>query len=277
MSVAREEFTFVQQLVRQRSAIVLSDDKDYLVESRLGSLAHKLGLEDAGGLVGQLRSRRDPDLERKVVEALTTNETSWFRDRRPFDVLTRRVFPDIITTNAKTRRIRVWSAACSSGQELYSIAMVLEENFPELRQGWDVQLLGTDLNEEMVRRATAGSFTNLEVNRGLPASLMVRYFLHEGASWTVGPALRDRARFKCLNLAQAWRDLPRFDVIFLRNVLIYFDTTTKADILERAARQMTPAGALFLGAAETPNGLCNHLVAVPVDGTVYYRAKKGEQ
>lgn len=276
MSVAREEFLFVQQLVRQKSAIVLSDEKDYLVESRLGSLARKLGMDDAGGLVCTLRSRPDADLERQVVEALTTNETSWFRDRRPFDVLTNRVLPELISAGAPSRRLRIWSAACASGQELYSIAMVLEEHFPELRQGWHVELLGTDLNEEMVRRASAGSFTNLEINRGLPASLMVRYFVHEGASWNVGPALRDRTRFRSLNLAGPWGDLPRFDVIFLRNVLIYFDAATKADILKRAAGQLARGGALFLGAAETPNGLCDDLAAVPVDGTVYYRAKKGE-
>jgi len=273
--VATEQFRYVQQLVLQRSAIVLAEDKTYLVDSRLAPLARSLGLKDVNGVVDHLKAQRDPRLEQQVVEAMTTNETSWFRDLRPFDALRRHIVPDALKRNAATRRLRIWSAACSSGQEAYSVAILLEENFPELRNGWQVELVGTDLNTEMVRRASEGLFSTLEVNRGLPASLLVRYFSQEGASWRVGRALKARTRFIQLNLVEPWLALPNFDVVLLRNVLIYFDLNTKRQILSRAVRQMAPGGALMLGTAETPTGLCDNLEAVTAEGTVFYRAKGG--
>ena len=275
MTVATEQFRYVQQLVLQRSAIVLAEDKTYLVDSRLAPLARSLGLKDANGVVDHLRARRDPGLEQQVVEAMTTNETSWFRDLRPFDALRRNVVPEALQRNAALRRLRIWSAACSSGQELYSIAILLEENFPELRNGWQVELIGTDLSTEMVRRATEGMFSTLEVNRGLPASLLVRYFDQEGTSWRAGRTLRARTRFIKLNLVEPWPALPNFDVVLLRNVLIYFDLNTKRQVLSRAVRQMAPGGALLLGTAETPTGLCDDLEAVTAEGAVFYRAKRG--
>lgn len=275
MPVATEQFRYVQQLVLQRSAIVLAEDKTYLVDSRLAPLARSLGLKDVNGVVDHLKAQRDPRLEQQVVEAMTTNETSWFRDLRPFDALRRHIVPDALKRNAATRRLRIWSAACSSGQEAYSVAILLEENFPELRNGWQVELVGTDLNTEMVRRASEGLFSTLEVNRGLPASLLVRYFSQEGASWRVGRALKARTRFIQLNLVEPWLALPNFDVVLLRNVLIYFDLNTKRQILSRAVRQMAPGGALMLGTAETPTGLCDNLEAVTAEGTVFYRAKGG--
>jgi chemotaxis protein methyltransferase CheR len=275
MTVATEQFRYVQQLVMQRSAIVLAEDKNYLVDSRLAPLARTLGLKDVNGVVDHLRARRDPRLEQQVVEAMTTNETSWFRDLRPFDALKRNILPDALKRNAATRRLRIWSAACSSGQELYSIAIVLEEHFPELRNGWQIELIGTDLSSEMVRRATAGVFSTLEVNRGLPASLLVRYFDQEGTTWQAGKALKAHSRFITMNLVEPWPALPNFDVVLLRNVLIYFDLNTKRQVLCRAVRQLVPGGAMMLGTAETPTGLCDDLEAVTTEGAVFYRAKRG--
>ncbi|MGD0810663.1 MAG: CheR family methyltransferase [Acidimicrobiales bacterium] len=275
MPIATEQFRFVQQLVLQRSAIVLSDDKEYLVDSRLTALARTLGLSDANGMVDQCRTRRDANLERRVVEAMTTNETSWFRDIKPWDLLKRHIIPDLIKRNARTRQLRIWSAACSSGQELYTVAVMLDESFPELRLGWQVELLGTDLNTEMVRLATEGRFTALEINRGLPASLLVRHFHQEGGAWRANDALRNRARFIKLNLVEPWPALPNFDLVLLRNVLIYFDSSTKRQVLDRTVKQMAPDGCLLLGATEIPTGLCDDLVPVRVDNSIFYRSKRG--
>lgn len=275
MSVAVDQFRYVQQLVLQRCAIVLDEGKDYLVESRLAPLARALGLPDANGVVQQLRARRDPRLEQQVLDAMTTNETSWFRDRRPFDALSRVVLPDVLTHNSASRQLRIWSAAASSGQELYSVAILLAESLPQLRTGWNVELVGTDFSAEMVRRATEGLYSTIEVNRGLPAAMLVRYFDREGASWRVNAALRARTRFNRLNLVEPWPSLPNFDVVLLRNVLIYFDSATKRRVLCRVVQQLAPGGYLLLGAAESPSGLCDDLEPVLAEGTVVYRVKRG--
>ena len=275
MTVATEQFRYLQQFVMARSAIVLAEDKHYLVDFRLAPLARSLGVKDANGVVDHLRSRQDPKLEEQVVEAMTTNETSWFRDLRPFDLLKRHLVPEVMAHNATARHVRVWSAACSSGQELYSVAILLEDGFPELRNGWEVDLVGTDISGAMVRRANEGLFGTLEVNRGLPASLLVKYFDQEGAGWRASHALKARTRFSRLNLVGPWPSLPAFDILLLRNVLIYFDVGTRRQILCRAARQLAPGGALMLGTAETPAGLCDELEPVNAEGTVYYRLKRG--
>jgi chemotaxis protein methyltransferase CheR len=275
VTVATEQFSYVQQLVQQRSAIVLAADKGYLVDSRLAPLARTLGVKDVNGVVDRLRASRDPKLEQQVVEAMTTNETSWFRDLRPFEALRRHIVPELIKRNASTRQIRIWSAACSTGHELYSVAMMLEETFPELRHGWQVELVGTDLNTEMVRRSTEGLFSTLEVNHGLPASLLVRYFDREGANWRANHSLRQGTRFLTLNLVGSSPVLPILDVVLLRNVLIYFDVATKRQVHIRTLRQMTPDGYVLLGTAESPNGLCDGLEPVTAEGSVFYRAKRG--
>ncbi len=275
MTVAAEHFRYVQQLVMERSAIVLTEDKSYLVDARLAPLARAIGVADVNGVVDHARSRRDPALEQRIVEALTTNETSWFRDTRPFHALEHLVLPALIERKRASRVLRVWSAACSTGQELYSLAILLEEKFPQLRRGWQVELVGTDLNTEMVRRATEGLYSNLEVNRGMPANLLVRYFEKEGAHWRARETVRDRSRFVKLNLVGKWPPMPTFDVVLLRNVLIYFDTKVKTEVLCRVVKQMARGGYMLLGTAETPSGLCPDLVPIPTDGTVVYHLPVG--
>jgi chemotaxis protein methyltransferase CheR len=277
MTVAVEQFEYVRQLVHRRTAILLADDKQYLVDSRLTPIARDLGHGDTNTMISHLRSCRDLALEQRVLEAMTTNETLWFRDRQPFEALRAHVLPDVTRRNGPTRQLRVWSAACSSGQELYSVAMMLDEAFPELHNGWRVELMGTDFCGEMVAKAREGLYSTLEVNRGLPAALMVRYFDREGANWRVKTAIRARVRFEKMNLVEPWPPMPTFDLVFLRNVLIYFDIPTKERVLMAACRQLAPGGYLLLGGAETAVGLCTDLVPVKIGEAVFYRAKGQER
>jgi chemotaxis protein methyltransferase CheR len=275
MSVAAEQFTFLQDLVFKKSAIVLADSKAYLVDSRLMPIARTMGLSDANDVVSKLRLTRDAKLEELVIEAMTTNETLWFRDQRPFDALRKTVLPELIARKQATRQLSIWSAASSSGQELYSVAISLQEDFPQLQNGWRVDLLGTDLNSEMVRKATDARYSAMEINRGLPASILVRYFSQEGATYRLNESVRKNVRFQRMNLAGTWPVLPMFDVILLRNVLIYFDVATKRQILSQARRRLAPGGVLFLGTAETTNGLAEEFESVTANGAVFYKVKEG--
>jgi chemotaxis protein methyltransferase CheR len=252
MTISIESFGFVSDLVRRESAIVLEPGKEYLVESRLSPLARKAGVADVDDFVRSLRTRFDPAVSQQVVEALTTNETSWFRDNEPFAALRDQVLPDL-ARHRPSRSLRVWSAACSSGQEPYSIAMTALDT-PAVT-GWRFEVLGTDLSEEMVERARTGRYSQLEVNRGLPAATLVRHFTRSGPHWQIAPAVTEAVSFRKLNLTRPFPGLGTFDVIFMRNVLIYFDMATKRDILRRVRQVLAPDGYLFLGAAETTLGV----------------------
>ena len=203
-----------------------------------------------------------------MVEALTTNETSWFRDAVLWTGMAERLLPDLLRARAAARRLSIWSAACSSGQETYSVAMLLADRVPG---DWQVDILGTDLSEQMVGRARAGRYAQLEINRGLPAPMLVRHFTRDGADWVVSPALRGRVVFRTLNLAEPLPMLARFDVVLLRNVLIYLDTPTKRQILRRVRARLETDGYLVLGAAETTIGLDDSWVREDVGGAAVYR------
>jgi len=272
VSVDVLDFQFLQSFLRQRCAIVLGDDKHYLVEARLSPIARDLGLDTAGEVVRTLRARKDVGLEDRVVEAMTTNETSWFRDLQPFEAIRAEVIPEILDRNRPARHLAVWSAAASTGQELYSLALMLDQHFPELA-GWRVELVGTDLNSAVLEKARAGRFSGLEINRGLPAALIARYFTREGAHFVVSPEIRSRVRFEKMNLAGPWVGLPKFDLVLLRNVLIYFDAEDKRRILEKALAQLNPGGYLLLGAAESPYGLLRGVTSVSILGTTFYRTE----
>lgn len=252
MTITAQSFSFVRELVRAESAIVLGDGKEYLVESRLVPLARAAGHRDVDAYVSELSSRRSPVGLKRVVEALTTNETSWFRDAEPFAVLRSQVLPALAKARPD-RTLRIWAGACSSGQEPYSIVMTALDT-PELA-GWKIELLATDLSDEMLTRARSGEYSQLEVNRGLPATNLIRYFERSGPSWRISPAIRDRVQWRQLNLTRPFPMLGRFDIVFLRNVLIYFDRNTKRDVLQRVRQVMAPDGYLFLGAAETTMGV----------------------
>jgi chemotaxis protein methyltransferase CheR len=252
MTLTAQEFAFISGLVRRDAAIVLEAGKEYLVEARLLPLARQSGLPSVSEFVARAQQRPEPEVHRKIVDALTTNETSFFRDGEPFKQLVDTVLPDLLVRRASTRSIKVWSAASSSGQEPYTIAMVLHDNLPP---GWSFEIIGTDISTEMLTRAEAGQYTQLEVNRGLPAPLLVKHFERNGAHWQIAQALRKNVSFRRLNLAAPFPSMGPFDIVFIRNVLIYFDVQTKRTVLQRVAGTLRPDGWLFLGSAETTIGI----------------------
>jgi chemotaxis protein methyltransferase CheR len=249
-------FEYVRKLVREHSAIALESGKEYLVESRLLPLARHMSLASVSELVTQLRSKPFGSLHTQVVEAMTTNETSFFRDLHPFEALRKDVLPPLLAARRARKSLTVWSAACSSGQEPYTIAILLREHFPELAN-WNVQIIGSDLSQQVLDRAAEGCYAQHEVNRGLPAAMLVKYFQKSGLQWRVKPEIRRIVRFVRLNLIEPWPALPVIDILFLRNVLIYFTPDTKRQILDIVRRQLAADGSLFLGGAETTLGIDN--------------------
>jgi chemotaxis protein methyltransferase CheR len=245
-----QDFDFVRTLLRERSAIALDDGKKYLVESRLAPMVRELKLESIADLVELLRAPLSQGLQRQVVEAMVTTETTFFRDLHPFEALRKAVIPELVRKRQNERRLNIWCAACSTGQEPYSLALLLREHFPDLA-GWKVNILATDLSREVLARARDGRYSQIEVNRGLPAALLVKHFRQQGNSWQLHDELRGMVDFQELNLVRAWPPLPRMDVVFLRNVMIYFDVETKKAILGRMANVLQTDGYLLLGGAET--------------------------
>lgn len=263
------DFEYIRTLVEQRSAIVLEPCKEYLVFSRLAPLArqHGYALDD---LLKMLRKTSFGHLHQHVVEAMTTNETSFFRDTHPFEAMKSVVLPDLAGRRAATRQLNIWCAACSSGQEPYSLAMILREHFPHLRD-WAVRIHATDLSAQILSRAKEGVYCQAEVNRGLPAALLVKYFKKEGLQWRIKDEIREMVSFAELNLIGTWPAMPPMDAIFIRNVLIYFATDTKKSILAKMRRVMQPDGYLFLGGAETTLNLDDAFHRQQFDKTICYR------
>jgi chemotaxis protein methyltransferase CheR len=270
VSLLAEDFDFFRGYLRERSAIVLEPGKEYLVETRLLPVAQKEGLAGVGELIRRLRQDPGGRLQGSVVEALTTNETSFFRDWKPFEALKQKLLPEAALRRSAERRLDVWSAACSSGQEAYSLAMMIQDSLPQLA-GWDLQIHCTDLSVEMVERTRAGRYSQLEVNRGLPAPLLVKHFRQEKGEWVVADALRARIKAAQMNLAAAWPVLPQMDLVLLRNVLIYFDVPTRRAILEKVRKVLRPGGALFLGSAESTLGIHEGFRREEAAGTTFFR------
>ncbi len=268
MTLAPDAFDFVATLVRRRSAIQLDVGKEYLVESRLAPLARLAGAADVESYIRAVRA--NVTLHDQVVEALTTNETSWFRDTHPFTALREVAVPDVLTRHRGP--VRIWSAACSSGQEAYSIAMTFAEHFPHVT----ASIVATDLSEEVLTQGAAGLYSQLEVNRGLPAPLMVKYFERKGATFAVNDRLRSMVTFRRHNLLDTPPPGGPFDLVFLRNVLIYFDVATKRDVMRRVRSVLAPGGWVFLGAAESTIGIDDSWERVPVTGGSLYRPREGK-
>lgn len=259
-TLSEHELAYVRELIHTSAALVLESGKGYLVESRLGPIAREQGLT-VSALIQRLRYEPYGATHHRVVEAMTTNETSWFRDVHPFEALRSDVIPDLIERRRAERTLTIWSAACSTGQEPYSVAMVLLDEFPELAN-WNVTIWASDFSEEAVAKARAGRYSQLEVNRGLPAQQLVRHFDREDAHFVVSPRIRSMVRFGVINLIGPWTQVPRLDVVMLRNVMIYFDTETKRTILDRVHQQLRPDGYLFLGNAESTIHLDDRFVRV---------------
>lgn len=265
------EFEYVASLVKREAGIVLAPSKEYLFNSRLSPLAKSLDLESPAALVARLRAAPNAALVKSVVDAMTTNESLFFRDKTPFDTLRDHLLPAMMASRQATKRLRIWSAACSSGQEPYSIAMLLD-GLGLYAKGWTIDILGTDISDEMVGRAIDGRYSKIEVMRGLPVQLLVKYFDEAGTEWRVKDTLRQKVRFKNANLLHPLAALGTFDIIFCRNVLIYFDKPTKEHVLNSIADRLSSDGSLFLGSAETLLGLETRFVNTPDLRGVYQRA-----
>jgi chemotaxis protein methyltransferase CheR len=271
--ITSADFTFVSGVLRARSSIDLQPGKEYLVESRLAPVARSIGENNVQAVVARLR-RGEAEVTELVVDALTTNETSWFRDAQPFDAFSGRLLPEITEETPSGREITIWSAACSSGQEAYSLAMLLMDWLPEHRR-FSARVIGTDISRTMVERARAGRYSQLEINRGLPARYLVNHFDQVGRDWVIRPAARALCTFQQGNLALPPVGLPQFDVVFLRNVLIYFDIQTKKTVLGHVRRVLRPGGFLVLGGAESTVNLDVGFERVELGRAVVFRHRGG--
>lgn len=264
-------FDYLRTFLKGRSGLALSAEKRYLIESRLAPVCRRFGHADLAALVAALRAGRDAAAEKAVVEAMTTNETFFFRDRTPFDLFRETLLPRAMAARAGQRQLRIWCAAASTGQEPYSLAMILNEAEARLA-GWRIEIVATDLSEDVLGRAREGLYSHFEVQRGLPAPMLIRHFEQVGEQWRIKPNLRRMVDFRPLNLLNPFATLGTFDIVYCRNVLIYFDAPTKTDVLQRIAGVLAPTGTVVLGAAETVIGLTDALRPEAGHKGLYVRA-----
>ncbi len=263
-----DDFDLVCRLVKDRSGLILTRDKAYLLESRLMPVARRRGMKGLDELVGAIRGKGDEALLREVTEAMTTNESFFFRDIKPFEVFRQTILPRLISAREGKRTFRIWCAACSSGQEPYSLAMILKEEAARL-SGWRQEILGTDISTEILAKAKAGAYSQFEVQRGLPIQLLLKYFKKKDDVWQIDPALKSMVQYREFNLLHDLKALGQFEVVYCRNVLIYFDQPTKSRVLEQISRLLQPDGVLFLGGAETVLGISDKFKPVPTQRGVY--------
>lgn len=249
-----EDFEFLAGMLKERSGLMLTPDKVYLLESRLTPLARKRGLDTLDALIQKLKFSREEGLLKDVTEAMTTNESFFFRDNTPFDLFKNHVLPAMEKSRAPQKRLRIWCAAASTGQEPYSLAILLRENWMKW-QNWRIEIVGTDICTQVLEKAKAGTYSQFEVQRGLPIQMLIKYFTQEGDTWRLNADIRNMVTFRPFNLLSNFAGLGTFDVIYCRNVLIYFDQPTKKQVLERMRKALTDDGTLFLGAAETVLGI----------------------
>jgi len=266
------DFNYIRDLVRNESALALEAGKEYLVESRLQPLAIQEGFPSYQQMVTSLRVGPLRDLHRKVVEAMTTNETSFYRDPRVFGMLTKSILPALIAARSSERSLTIWCAGCATGQEPYSLAMLMNDYRPSL-DGWDVRIIATDISRDVLARAQAGRYSQFEVNRGLPATQLVKYFQKEGSAWEIRAEIRRMVEFRELNLIHPWPRLAGIQLVLMRNVMIYFDIETKKAILGRTSLLLTPGGYLLLGGAETTIGLDDSFEPLSLDSAVCFRRR----
>jgi chemotaxis protein methyltransferase CheR len=265
-----DNYRFLQEHVRSQAGIVLEGNKHYLFESRLAPIVRQLGLSSINDLCALLRAAREPEVGRRVVEAMTTNETYFFRDPAHYDAIKTSLLPRLREERGATRKLRFWSAASSTGQEAYSLAMLLRESgFDD----WNINILGTDFSSAIVGRARAGKYHQIEVNRGLPASLLVKHFTRSGVEWQLSDAVSRMVRFETIDLRDSMRSLGPFDLVFCRNVLIYFDAETKSKILKEIHGTLFRGGWLLLGGAETAFGVDEHFERLAIGSATIYVAR----
>lgn len=271
MGLSNEDFNYIRELVLHLSGIVIHPDKHYFVASRLKVLAYKVGFDSEATLINTIRN--DPrqwktELKANLVEALVTRETSFFRDNRPFLTLKDHIFPDLIRERAAERTLYIWSAACSTGQEPYSIAMLIRENFPSLLN-WDLHIHASDISEEALVLARTGTYSSMEIKRGLSPQLLERYFDPRGTHWTIKDSLKQMVNFSLINLIEPYPQLPSMNIIFLRNVLIYFDNQTVDSILYRITQIIQPGGYLFIDVTKSADILNEHFNRIDLKSGCY--------
>jgi chemotaxis protein methyltransferase CheR len=272
MNLIEFDFNYLRQLVREQAAVVLDAEKYYLAELHLAKIAEANQFLSIAALVNFLKTAPMEILHRQVVEALITNETSFFRDRYPFETLKSSVLPKLIQSRSVERSLNIWCAACSYGQEPYSVAMVIREHFP-LLETWNVRLIASDFSGRALDRARQGRYSQLEVSRGLPATIREKYFEKQQQGWQIREDLRQMVEFRQINLIHPWEDLPPMDVILLRNVLIYFETDVKKAILNKVQQQLRSDGYLFLGGGETTFNLDSTFESVQIDQSLCHRLR----
>jgi len=273
-TITASQFDHLRNMVLRESAIVLEPGKEYLVESRLAPIARREGLASVSELVQRLMTAPSVKMKSEIIDAMTTNETSFFRDVHPWQTLKEQILPKIIEARRSDRRLTVWCAACSSGQEPYSLAMLLRDSFPDIVKSWDVKIIATDLSDSMLYRCREGIYSQLEVNRGLPAPMLIRNFQREGTDWRIDSELRRMVDVRTCNLSSPNtypRAGSRFDLVFIRNVLIYFDDATKTKILNETASLMQNDGHLLLGSSEVSISAATRLVRHQAGRTIFFR------
>lgn len=263
-----EEFEYISTLLKSRSGLVLSQDKAYLLESRLMPIARKNDLQSVDDLIAKMRGTRDEALVVEVTEAMTTNESFFYRDQKPFDLFKDEILPDLMERRSSKKSFRIWCAAASSGQEPYTLSMILKEEAAKLA-GWRHEIVGTDISNDILAKARSGSYTQFEVQRGLPIQMLIKYFDKIEDQWQIKQEIRDMVTYKYFNLLDELAPLGSFDIVFCRNVLIYFDQPTKTTVLQRIASLLPPDGLLFLGGAETVLGISDQFKPVKGQRGVY--------
>jgi chemotaxis protein methyltransferase CheR len=274
--VTPQDYAYLSKLLNERSGLQLAGDKQYLIESRLLPVARQNNCGSIGDLVAKLKAFAEEPLRQRVTEAMTINESFFFRDKTPFDRFQDTVLPSMQKMRATTKRIRIWCAAASTGQEPYSLAMMLKQAKDEFA-GWKIEIVATDISSDVLEKAKTGLYTQFEVQRGLPIQLLLKYFKQDGDQWRIAEELRDMVQYKKHNLLDDFASLGMFDVIFCRNVMIYFDSKTKQDVLTRISRALVKDGHLLLGAAETVVGFTNLFMPVPDKRGLYMHAAEKKQ
>ena len=272
MKVSPVQFAFLRDLLRSRTGVVIDDSKQYLVVARLLTIVRQRAIPSLDTLVDRIRKTGDKALEKDVLNAMMTHETSFFRDKGPYETL-RQLVTEMIPKRSAHRQLVIWSAACSTGQEPYSIAMLLNEHFPDLVASWRIRIIATDISEPVLARAREGVFSELETNRGLPAEMLKKYFRPLQGKWSIVQECRQLVEFRSLNLNGTWPMMPLCDVVFLRNVMLYFDVSTRSTLVGRVRRVLRPDGSLFLGGAETMIGIDDGWNRVVHGGCSHYTPK----
>jgi len=276
MKLARGEFEIMAKFIKEISGISLEQNKTYLIESRLSDLAESEGVKTFSDFF--FKAKFNKVLKEKIIDAISTNETSFFRDKTPFEAMKYKVLPDLIDgkTSGSVRgipSIKIWSSACSSGQEPYSIAMILMDMLPDIHTRWNITIFATDISDEILRKASVGNFSDFELGRGLPGNFRDKYFINKNGSWHIKDRVRSLVKFQKINLLEPFRTIGKFDIVFCRNVAIYFDLDTKKKLFDRIAEVLNPGGYLFIGSTETLLGVSDKFASRNYLRAIFYQLK----